>query len=142
MFWYVWICKYFKKMCFSLEITSPKTSEMALTMADMKTQRPALRCITLEMYRLIAIWLQLDLMLIIFLITGVPYIRKANEFLKRFKQYMYGILGHGQVIKLSMTINVLGPVLHHYVVIFFWSSGIMECTCMLFTFENGVLLMR
>jgi len=28
------------------------------------------------------------------------------------------------------------PVLHHCVVIFFWSSGIMECTCMLFTFEN------
>jgi len=28
------------------------------------------------------------------------------------------------------------------VVIFFWSSGIMECTCMLFTFENGVPLMR
>ena len=27
-------------------------------------------------------------------------------------------------------------------VIFFWSSGIMECTCMLFTFENGVLRMR
>jgi len=25
---------------------------------------------------------------------------------------------------------------------FFWSSGIMECTCMLFTFENGVPLMR
>ena len=23
-----------------------------------------------------------------------------------------------------------------------WSSGIMECTCMLFTFENGVPLMR
>ena len=22
------------------------------------------------------------------------------------------------------------PVLHHCVVIFFWSSGIMECTCM------------
>jgi len=34
------------------------------------------------------------------------------------------------------------PVLHHCVVIFFWSSGIMECTCMLLTFENGVLLMR
>ena len=34
------------------------------------------------------------------------------------------------------------PVLHHCVVIFFWSSGIMECTCMLFTFENGVLLIR
>jgi len=34
------------------------------------------------------------------------------------------------------------PVLHHCVVIFFWSSGTMECTCMLFTFENGVLLMR
>jgi len=34
------------------------------------------------------------------------------------------------------------PVLHHCVVIIFWSSGIMECTCMLFTFENGVLLMR
>ena len=32
--------------------------------------------------------------------------------------------------------------MHHCVVIFFWSSGIMECTCMLFTFENGVLLMR
>ena len=24
----------------------------------------------------------------------------------------------------------------------FWSLGIMECTCMLFTFENGVPLMR
>jgi len=34
------------------------------------------------------------------------------------------------------------PVLHHCVVIFFWSSGIMECTCMLFTFENGVPFMR
>ena len=34
------------------------------------------------------------------------------------------------------------PVLHHCVVIFFWSSGIMECTCMLFTFKNGVLFMR
>jgi len=34
------------------------------------------------------------------------------------------------------------PVLHHCVVIFFWSSGIMECTCMLFTFENGVPLNR
>ena len=33
-------------------------------------------------------------------------------------------------------------VLHHCVVIFFWSSGIMECTCMLFTFETGVPLMR
>jgi len=30
------------------------------------------------------------------------------------------------------------PVLHHCVAIFFWSSGIMECTSMLFTFENGV----
>ena len=29
-----------------------------------------------------------------------------------------------------------------YCIIFFWSSGIMECTCMLFTFENGVPLMR
>ena len=28
------------------------------------------------------------------------------------------------------------------VVIFFWSPGIMECTWMLFTFENGVPLMR
>ena len=26
------------------------------------------------------------------------------------------------------------PVLYHCVVIFVWSSGIMECTCMLFTF--------
>ena len=34
------------------------------------------------------------------------------------------------------------PVVYHIVVIFFWSSGIMECTCMLFTFENGVPLMR
>jgi len=32
--------------------------------------------------------------------------------------------------------------LHHCVDIFFWSSGIMDCTWMLFTFENGVLLMR
>ena len=34
------------------------------------------------------------------------------------------------------TLIILG--FHHCVVIFFWSSGIMECTCMLFTFENGV----
>ena len=34
------------------------------------------------------------------------------------------------------------PVPHHCVVIFFWSSGSMECTCMLFTLENGVPLMR
>ena len=34
------------------------------------------------------------------------------------------------------------PVLHHCVVIFSWSSGIMECSCMLFTFENGVPIMR
>jgi len=33
-------------------------------------------------------------------------------------------------------------VLHHCVVIFVWSSGIIECTYMLFTFENGVPLMR
>jgi len=33
-------------------------------------------------------------------------------------------------------------VLCFCVVIFFWSSGIMECTCMLFKFENGVPLMR
>jgi len=32
--------------------------------------------------------------------------------------------------------------LHHCVVIFVWSSGIIECTCMLFTFENGVPLMH
>jgi len=30
------------------------------------------------------------------------------------------------------------PVLHHCLVIFFWSSGIMECTGMLYTFVNGV----
>jgi len=30
----------------------------------------------------------------------------------------------------------------HFLMFFFWSSGIMECTCMLFTFENGVPLMR
>jgi len=29
----------------------------------------------------------------------------------------------------------------NFLVLFFWSSGIMECTCLLFTFENGVLLM-
>jgi len=34
------------------------------------------------------------------------------------------------------------PVLHHCVVMFFWSSGTMECACVLFAFENGVLLMR
>ena len=32
------------------------------------------------------------------------------------------------------------PVLHHCAVMFFWSSGIMECV--LFTFQNGVPLMR
>ena len=30
----------------------------------------------------------------------------------------------------------------HCVVIFFWSSGIMECTCIMFTFKKGVPLMR
>jgi len=34
------------------------------------------------------------------------------------------------------------PVPHHCEVIFFWSLGIMKCTCMVFTFENGVPLMR
>jgi len=34
------------------------------------------------------------------------------------------------------------PVLHHCVAIFFWSSGIMGCTCVLLTFENGVPLMN
>jgi len=34
------------------------------------------------------------------------------------------------------------PVLHYCVIIIVWSSGIMECTCMLSTFENGVPLMR
>jgi len=38
--------------------------------------------------------------------------------------------------------NIYDQFFDHCVVIFFWSSGIMECTCMLFTFENGVLLMR
>ena len=40
--------------------------------------------------------------------------------------------------------GTLLSLLHHCVVIFFWSSGIMECTCtcMLFTFENGVPLLR
>jgi len=33
-------------------------------------------------------------------------------------------------------------ILHHCVVIFFWSSGIMECTCVLFAFGGGVLLVR
>jgi len=43
----------------------------------------------------------------------------------------------------SLTLmNSFRPVLHHCVVIFFWSSGIMECTRVLFTFENGVPLMR
>ena len=32
------------------------------------------------------------------------------------------------------------PVLHHCVVILFWSSGIMEC--MIYTFQNRVPLMR
>jgi len=34
------------------------------------------------------------------------------------------------------------PVPHHCEVIFFWSLGITKCTCMVFTFENGVPLMR
>jgi len=42
----------------------------------------------------------------------------------------------------SRNYNSISPSNHHCVVIFFWSSGIMECTRMLFTFENGVPLMR
>jgi len=41
-----------------------------------------------------------------------------------------------------LSINKLVKLTHHCVVIFFWYSWIMECTCVLFTFENGVPLMR
>ena len=44
--------------------------------------------------------------------------------------------------KKNLAILQIVTVLHNCVVIFFWSSGIMECTCMLFTFENGVPLLR
>ena len=56
------------------------------------------------------------------------------------------ILGSGlhfyllRCVRLAALLTLTG--LHHCVVIFFWSSGIMECICMLFTFENGVPLMR
>ena len=37
--------------------------------------------------------------------------------------------------------NLKNMIMTEYLV-FFWSSAIMECTCILFTFENGVPLMR
>jgi len=40
------------------------------------------------------------------------------------------------------TLGAANSKLRSFWWVFFWSSGIMECTCMLFTFENGVLLMR
>jgi len=52
----------------------------------------------------------------------------------------YGV--HSSLLSACVATVKSRPVLHHCVVMFFWSSGIMECTCMLFTFENGVLLMR
>ena len=44
--------------------------------------------------------------------------------------------------KSPRTTSLCSHIVHHCVVILFWSSGIMECTCMLFTFENGVPLVR
>jgi len=56
----------------------------------------------------------------------------------------YGTLRSYSMIYILQTVVLTDvksrPVLHHCVVIFFWSSGIMECTFMLFTFENGDLL--
>jgi len=60
-------------------------------------------------------------------------------------QIMWYLINNlSQVLKNSICVAAAKsrPVLHHCVVIFFWPSGIMECTCMLFTFENGVPLMR
>ena len=50
--------------------------------------------------------------------------------------------GHSEIHVFCVAAVKSLPALHHCVVIFFWYSGIMECTCMLFTFENGVPLMR
>ena len=51
---------------------------------------------------------------------------KHSSQINKFSQLFFGLL--------------LWYLLHHCVVIFFWSSGIMDC--MLFTFENKVPLMR
>ena len=57
---------------------------------------------------------------------------------------MFGHLPSQHLILFSACVAAVKsrPVLHHCVVIFFWTSGILECTCMLVTFENGVLIMR
>ena len=71
--------------------------------------------------------------------STINTIYSSKSYLKMLSLYLDTlIIGH----KCCSMLNCR-PVLHHCVVIFFWSSGIMECTCMLFTFENGgVLLMR
>jgi len=66
---------------------------------------------------------------------------------ERFSYWMTSICGKcptwiGNVLSACVAAVKSRPVLHHCVVIFFCSSEIMECTCMLFTFENGVPLMR
>jgi len=56
------------------------------------------------------------------------------------KQYLNVIIGISVAHFTRSDTQSLRAIL--YFIAFVWSSGIMECTCMLFTFENGVLLMR
>ena len=44
--------------------------------------------------------------------------------------------------KAAATELITGQTSSYCVVIYFWSSGSIECTCMLLTFENGVSFMR
>jgi len=67
-----------------------------------------------------------------------------------YKKYIGLVNGGGKVAEIMTgwhgwnknQVEFTKQGLHHCVVVFFWSSGIMECTCMLFTFDNGVPLMR
>ena len=51
--------------------------------------------------------------------------------------FFYLIPCAAELVTYLLVIVKSRPVLHHCGVIFFWSSGIMECTCMLFM-DHGV----
>jgi len=77
--------------------------------------------------------------------SNVFFLTQGEHLYVTFINMLYGVymcLFVNMVFSACVAAVKCRPILHHCVVIFFWSSGIMECTCMLFTFVNGVPLMR
>jgi len=80
------------------------------------------------------------------MLNGTQYARQKNGGTQGQNRAVRSTQGGGVSPSLQLVLSAYvapvkcRPVLHHCVVIYFWSSGFMEC--MLFTFENRVPLMR